>query len=136
MRLGGQVLGADRIELVGLSMSGSPNLDGRTSKLVDGQTIKLVSLAGFAVTKLPAVDFATDAEHVSVRVTDMHLPHAPGLIGGWMGDVELLGEASLMYLVDVIDPEGHPYPFVCSLAGPWAGLNVRPTAPTALSAAA
>lgn len=86
--------------------------------------------------QLPAVDLMADAEHVSIRMTDMHLPDAPGLIGGWMRDFQFFGEASLMYLVDVIDPDRHPGALVCSLVGPWAGLDVLAAAPTALPGAA
>jgi len=46
--------------------------------------------------QLPAVDLVADAEHVSIRMTDVHLPDAPALIGGWMRDLQLFGEAPLM----------------------------------------
>src|SRR5262245_33161374 len=57
-----------------------------------------------------------DPEHVPIRVADVHLPHAPWLIGGWPGDVEALPDAGVVHVVHIRHPHRHPRPVVIAAA--------------------
>jgi len=56
-----------------------------------------------------------DSKDMAVGMANVHLADAPGHVGGGEGDVQARGEAVLVKLVDIIDPYGHPHPFVGSL---------------------
>ena len=43
---------------------------------------------------------AADSEDVSVRMSHMHFANIPGHVGWRPGDVKILGEAPLVYLID------------------------------------
>src|SRR5262245_34983688 len=49
-----------------------------------------------------------DTEDVAVRMADVHLPHAPWLVGRRPGHLEALREAPLVDGVHVVHPDRHP----------------------------
>src|SRR5690349_2702911 len=58
-----------------------------------------------------------DANHVAVGVTDVEFAGTPWLVGRSMGDVEALGDTTLVQSVKVVDPDRHPGPLVrCLIA--------------------
>ena len=50
----------------------------------------------------------TDPEHMSIRMTHVHLSDTPGHIGGWPRNLETLLEAVLMNSVNIFHPDRHP----------------------------
>src|SRR5437870_11422276 len=49
----------------------------------------------------------TDSEDVAIRVTHVHLPDTPRLVGRRPGDLETLLPAMLVDRIDVVDPNRH-----------------------------
>ena len=58
------------------------------------------------------VDSPADPKHMSVGVPHVHLPDAPWLVGGRVGDLETGLQDGLMNTVYVVHPKRHPYALV------------------------
>jgi hypothetical protein len=42
----------------------------------------------------------------------MHLAHTPRVIGRRRGDIEAFGKAALVFRIDIVYPDGHPYALI------------------------
>jgi hypothetical protein len=53
-----------------------------------------------------------DAEHVAIGMAKVHLANVPRHIGGRKCDLQPGGDAMLVHLVHVVDPDRHPDAFI------------------------
>ena len=55
-----------------------------------------------------------DSKHVAIRMTNVHLADIPWHVGWRPCDIETLFNAMPVNSIDIVDPDGHPYAFVCA----------------------
>src|SRR5256885_1561030 len=77
--------------------------------------------------RLFLLDPLTDAEHVSVRMPHVHLPHVPRHVGWRPCHFESLLQAVAMDAVDIGDPDRHPDTLVSGLIAARAERRPRRT---------